>query len=159
MRQYWEVLGTNQGFNNSWCFLTKLGSCYSSFPLLLISFVSLWPQVPGGGQQLEVGWSRRQTTPAELALLKSDCWAKGDQVPALGGAWRESKVFSVVKEESLDSRTKKEDSPLEQIPLTQEASSNPLQRPLPSLSISSVAGRYIAPGWSLVSLGGQARHG
>ena len=68
-------------------------------------------------------------------------------------------MFSVVKEESLDSRTKKEDSPLEQIPLTQEASSNPLQRPLPSLSISSVAGRYIAPGWSLVSLGGQARHG
>ncbi|XP_057556611.1 zinc finger protein 57 homolog [Hippopotamus amphibius kiboko] len=34
-------------------------------------------------------------------------------------------MFSVVKEENLDSRTKKEDSPLEQIPVSQEATSNP----------------------------------
>lgn len=34
-------------------------------------------------------------------------------------------MFSAVKEENLDSRTKKEDSPLEQIPLPLEATSNP----------------------------------
>uniref|UniRef100_A0A8D1SHI2 Zinc finger protein 57 homolog n=1 Tax=Sus scrofa TaxID=9823 RepID=A0A8D1SHI2_PIG len=40
-------------------------------------------------------------------------------------AWREPKVFSVVKEENLGSRTEKEDSPLEQILLAWEAMSNP----------------------------------
>ncbi|XP_003789303.3 zinc finger protein 57 homolog [Otolemur garnettii] len=40
-------------------------------------------------------------------------------------ALREPKMFLVVEEENLDSRTKKEDSPLEQIHLSQKATSNP----------------------------------
>ncbi|XP_012332867.2 zinc finger protein 57 homolog [Aotus nancymaae] len=40
-------------------------------------------------------------------------------------ALREAKLFSIVEEKNLDSRTKKEDSLLEQMHLSQEATSNP----------------------------------
>ncbi|KAB0402865.1 hypothetical protein E2I00_019812, partial [Balaenoptera physalus] len=75
-----------------------------------------------GSQQRSFGADRHRAVPSQ-----STGPVQGTETPTRrrSRAWRESEMFSAVEEENLDSRTKKEDSPLEQIPLPPEATSNP----------------------------------